>query len=99
MAEFRTNTGELKTKAAELQTLNQKFKTMKQGLETTEAALNGMWEGEARTAFHTAFSKDMIQMNNFSTLIEKYVASLNQIAQKYDTAEQQNTNIATTRKY
>ena len=99
MAEFRTNTGELKSKAAELANLNQKFKTMRQGLETIEAALNGMWEGEARTAFHTAFSKDMIQMNNFATLIEKFVQSLNQIAQKYDTAEMANTNIATTRKY
>jgi WXG100 family type VII secretion target len=99
MAEFRTNTAELKTKATELQTLNQRFKTMKQGLETTEAALNGMWEGEARTAFHTAFSKDMIQLNNFMTLIEKYIQSLNQIAEKYQTAEVQNTNIATTRKY
>ena len=73
MAEFRTNTAELKTKATELQTLNQRFKTMKQGLETTEAALNGMWEGEARTAFHTGVAKDMSELNGVELLGDRNI--------------------------
>jgi WXG100 family type VII secretion target len=93
------NTSTLKTKASTLKSLNSRFKNQISNLTSQESSLNSMWDGDANTAFHTAFQKDITQMNNFYNAIEKYVSSLTEIAAKYDSAEQANQNIATTRNY
>ncbi|HIS07245.1 MAG TPA: WXG100 family type VII secretion target [Candidatus Choladocola avistercoris] len=99
MASFITTPAQLRAKAEELSSLNNSFKTNVSELEAEEQNLMGMWEGQAKEAFHQAFSSDKIQMTNFSTLIEKYVASLITIAAKYEEAERINTETATARKY
>lgn len=99
MASFITTPAQLRAKAEELAALNNSFKTNVSELEAEEQNLMGMWEGQAKEAFHQAFSSDKIQMTNFSTLIEKYVASLITIAAKYEEAERINTETATARKY
>ncbi len=99
MASFITTPAQLRAKAEELSSLNNSFKTNVSELEAEEQNLMGMWEGQAKEAFHQAFSSDKIQMTNFSTLIEKYVASLLTIAAKYEEAERINTETATARKY
>lgn len=99
MASFITTPAQLRAKAEELAALNNSFKTNVSELEAEEQNLMGMWEGQAKEAFHQAFSSDKIQMTNFSTLIEKYVASLLTIAAKYEEAERINTETATARKY
>ncbi len=99
MASFITTPAQLRAKAEELSSLNNSFKMNVSELEAEEQNLMGMWEGQAKEAFHQAFSSDKIQMTNFSTLIEKYVASLLTIAAKYEEAERINTETATARKY
>ena len=99
MASFITTPAQLRAKAEELSSLNNSFKTNVSELEAEEQNLMGMWEGQAKEAFHQAFSSDKTQMTNFSTLIEKYVASLLTIAAKYEEAERINTETATARKY
>lgn len=89
----------LTNKANELKNLNSRFKSQYENLKSTEGRLNGMWEGEAKTAFHNAFSKDIVQMQNFHDLVDRYIASLNQIAAKYQAAESKNLGTASTRKY
>ena len=96
---FIATPAQLRAKAEELAALNNSFKTNVSELEAEEQNLMGMWEGQAKEAFHQAFSSDKIQMTNFSTLIEKYVASLITIAAKYEEAERINTDTATARKY
>lgn len=96
---FIATPAQLRAKAEELSSLNNSFKTNVSELEAEEQNLMGMWEGQAKEAFHQAFSSDKIQMTNFSTLIEKYVASLITIAAKYEEAERINTETATARKY
>lgn len=96
---FIATPAQLRAKAEELAALNNSFKTNVSELEAEEQNLMGMWEGQAKEAFHQAFSSDKIQMTNFSTLIEKYVASLLTIAAKYEEAERINTETATARKY
>jgi WXG100 family type VII secretion target len=86
-------------KANELKNLNSRFKSQYESLKTTESALNGMWEGEAKTAFHTAFTSDITQMSNFYNAIERYVQTLQQIAAEYEKAEGKNVSTASTRKY
>ena len=53
-----------------------------------------MWEGEAKQVFQTAFDQSKIKMDNFKQAIDQYANALLQIAQKYETAEQQNIQIA-----
>lgn len=99
MGVIRVSATELKAKAEELTALNTSLKTNVSDLEASEQNLVTMWDGEAKDAFHQAFTNDKIQMTNFSTLIEKYVASLLTIAAKYEQAENTNVSTATTRNY
>lgn len=99
MAQIFVTAAQLKAKADELTSLNTSFKTNVSELEAYEQNLSGMWEGQAKDVFHQAFNNDKIQMTNFSTLVEKYVATLLTIAAKYEQAEAQNTETAATRSY
>lgn len=99
MAMMRVTAAQLRAKAEELANLNNTLKTNVSELEGCEQNLTTMWEGQAKDAFHQAFSNDKIQMTNFSTLIEKYVYTLQNIAAKYEQAESINTETAATRKY
>jgi WXG100 family type VII secretion target len=99
MGLIRVSATELKAKAQELASLNSNYKTNTSDLEASEQNLMTMWDGEAKDAFHQAFTRDKIQMDNFSTLIDKYVATLQTIAAKYEQAESTNVNTATTRTY
>ena len=99
MAAFQVTSSELKAKAGELRELNAQFKTQVGNLETQEGALASMWEGEAKTAFDTAFKSDKGQMDSFYNLIEQYCVALENIAAKYDAAEAQNVSTASSRTY
>ena len=99
MALIRVTAAQLRAKAEELTSLNNSLKTNADELEACEQNLAGMWEGQARDTFHQAFRNDRIQMSNFSTLVEKYVYTLLNIAAKYEQAENLNAETAATRKY
>lgn len=99
MAIIRVTAAQLKTGAEELRNLNQQFKAAVSDLESTESSLNSMWEGDARNAFHQAFTNDKTQMDNFFNAIEVYAQRLEAAAAKYEQAEAQNTEIAATRTY
>ena len=58
-----------------------------------------MWEGDAKTAFHTAFTNDKTQMDNFYNLMEQYIITLENIATEYENKEMANAQIASTRSY
>ena len=99
MAELSVIVAELKAKAEELNGLNQQFLSQTGTLEETEGALNGMWEGDAKNQFHTAFTNDITQMHNFYNAVAQYITVLNNAAAKYQQAEAQNIEIAQTRRY
>lgn len=99
MGVIRVSANELRAKAEELQGLNANYKTNTSDLEASEQNLMTMWDGDAKEAFHQAFMRDKVQMDNFSMLIEKYVATLQTIAAKYEQAENTNINTANTRTY
>ena len=99
MGVIRVTATELKAKADELASLNASLKTNISDLEACEQNLATMWDGEAKDAFHQAFNNDKVQMNNFSMLIEKYVATMLVAAAKYAQAESTNVNTASTRNY
>ena len=99
MAEIRVTTAELRRKAEELKGMNSQFKAKVEDLTNCEQSLASMWEGEAKTAFHTAFNNDKIQWNNFHTLVEQYIVTLMNIATEYDNKEAINTSLASGRNY
>lgn len=99
MGVIRVSASELRAKAEELQGFNANYKTNTSDLEASEQNLMTMWDGDAKEAFHQAFMRDKVQMDNFSMLIEKYVATLQTIAAKYEQAENTNINTANTRTY
>lgn len=99
MAEILTNSADLRQKASTLSELNAQFKAQVNQLESTEQTLIGMWDGDAKQSFDSAFKSDKIQMDNFYNAIQQYVQVLEQIAANYDTAEATNVSTANTRKY
>lgn len=99
MAELKVTASQLLSKAEELKNLNSTFNSRANALEETETALAGMWDGEAKEAFHKAFISDRTQMKNFYNAIEQYVSVMEQIAAKYSQAEASNVETATSRKY
>ena len=99
MSFFQVTAAELRKRAEQLKGLNSRFKTNADALQSTEQALKSMWEGEANDAFHTAFTKDKGQMDQFHAVIEQFIEVLLIIAAKYEAAENRNISIATTRTY
>lgn len=99
MAKIVVTSVTIQSGAEELQNLNAQFKNAVNTLAQLEEALAGMWEGDAQEAFRRAFQSDKIQMDNFFNAIEVYAQRLEAAAAKYEQAEAQNTEIATTRTY
>ena len=99
MAEIKVTASELRTKAQALRQLNQSFAAQVDTLQANERNVCSMWEGEAKNAFHNAFTHDRGMMDEFKKAIDKYVQALEQIARTYGQAEQKNTQIASGRAY
>ena len=99
MAKFQVTTAELKAAIADLQEKNGTFKNKVSELEQSQQALRAQWQGDANTAFNTAFENDKAQWTTFSTLIDQYIQSLQTILQTYEQAEATNTSTASNRSY
>lgn len=99
MAEIRVTSKELKNKAEELRRLNSNFKNAVETMTQNEKSLMGMWDGEAKDAFHKAFESDRVQMDTFYTTIEQYCRALENDAANYEKAEQRNLATAAKRTY
>ncbi len=99
MAQIRVTMSQLKTQAEQLEALNEQFKSQVNELEATEQQLGTMWEGEAKEAFHNAFTSDKVQMDNFYNAIKSYVQVLLMNAAKYSQAENASYQLAAERTY
>ncbi len=99
MAQIMVTSSELRTAASTLREYNTNFKNQVASLENSESTLNAQWQGDANTAFHTAFMNDKVFMDKFAAEIERYCQALETIAAKYDAAEAANVDTATTRRY
>ncbi|MDO5131597.1 MAG: WXG100 family type VII secretion target [Eubacteriales bacterium] len=84
---FKVNPAQLLQQAEELRSLNDRFKTEVQAMTEKEEALSGMWEGEARNAFHNAYASDAQQFQAFYNSINRFIQALSEDAQTYQKAE------------
>lgn len=89
----------LRRTAQELRDLNSQYRTRVESLAGLEQELRSMWEGEANIAFQHAFASDKVNLDNFYSVIERYVQALETAAAEYEKAEAQATQTATTRTY
>jgi len=94
MAEFTVTATEVTNKGTELRDLNAKYKTVIGELETEVAKLQSMWEGEAHDVFNNSFNADKVKMEAFYTAIERYCATLTEVAANYQNAENRNISTA-----
>lgn len=94
MAEILVTSAALRSRAEELNQLNSRFKNAVDSLREEENVLRSQYEGESSDAFHAAFSRDTVQMDNFYNAIARYVQNLLSIAEKYERAEQEAAAIA-----
>ncbi len=99
MSFIQVTAAELRNRAEELKSLNNSFNSQTEALRNTEETLKSMWEGEANTAFHNAFTRDKGQMDSFKQAIDQYINALIIIAGKYEEAETRNLASAMTRSY
>lgn len=99
MAEIQVTSSQLRSKAEELSQLNERFRSEVTTLTDTESTLRTQFEGEASESFHSAFTSDMTQMQNFYNAIAQYVSKLEEIAAAYEKAEQANVATAQLRNY
>ena len=99
MAEIRVTSTQLRSKASELRNLNNQFKSTVSSMTSTESSLMNMWDGEAKAAFHRAYTNDKNQMDAFYQAIENYCRALEENATKYDEMERRNVATANTRTY
>ena len=58
MAQIKVTSTQLRSKANELRQLNNRFKSAVTSMTSTESSLMNMWDGEAKTAFHKAYTSD-----------------------------------------
>lgn len=99
MAKFQVTTAELKAAIADLQEKNSTFLTKVSELEQAQQTLKAQWQGDANTAFNTAFEIDKAKWTDFSKLISQYIQALQTIMQTYEQAEETNKATATNRSY
>ena len=99
MSKYTVTASEMQNAINELNSANSEFKNRVSELEAAQQELAGMWQGDANTAFNTAFQNDKGQWTTFASLIDQYVQTLSTILQTYQNAESTNTDTAKTRSY
>ena len=99
MSKFTVSASEMQAAINELASANNEFKSRVSELEALQKELAGQWQGDANTAFNTAFQRDKSQWDTFAALINQYIQALGTIRTEYEKAEMANTNTAKTRNY
>lgn len=99
MSKYQVTKAELQSVINELKTQNQDFKTRVTELQSAQQELGSQWQGEANTAFNTAFQNDAGQWTSFANLVDQYIEALTTIMTTYELAEDVNTATARVRSY
>ena len=90
MSFYQVDSRQLRSRKDDLISLMQRFKQEKETLCAKENALRSMWEGAANEGFHTQFMKNAGQMDAFIDVVNQYINVMENVAGRYDMAEQRN---------
>lgn len=95
MAEIYVGSSEaLRGIIEDLTTANSTYLEQAEAVEAEQKNLTSKWEGEASTSFQDRFSKEQHCYHDFYEGIATYIKALQEILERYEAAETQNTNIA-----
>lgn len=94
MAKFEVTTSELKRAVSDLTSDNAEFKNRVSELQELQMELSSEWQGDANTAFTTAFNNDKSQWDTFASLVDQYIQALQAIAENYEKVEAINKETA-----
>lgn len=97
MSKFEVTTSQLRSAISDLTSDNSEFKNRVSELMEVQQELAAEWQGEANTAFNTAFNNDKSQWDAFASLIDQYIQAMQSIMDGYDQAENINRETATIR--
>lgn len=95
MSELKVKPSELRSKANEFKTKSNTIQNKTNAMLTLIKGINGTtWSGDAANSFKAQFQKLEEDMNQMHSIINEYATDLETIAQKYETTENQNEQIA-----
>ena len=98
MPKFQVTSSEMTRTSKDLATNNSEFKTRVGELVKLQGELAAMWKGDANTAFNKAFTEDKSKWDAFATLVDQYIEALQNIIQRYERVEEENRQIAASRR-
>ena len=99
MAQFGVDLQKLTQCLTDLKSDHKQFDSEVTSLRSSEKTLSGKWEGEAKNAFESAFTKDAAYMDNFSKLLTTYENALREVIDAYRDAESTNITTGNNRTY
>ncbi len=79
--------------ADEFNTTGNQVRTLTEQMVTVVDSLKSSWEGEAANTFSTKFHQLEDDMERMHKMIEEHVKDLNEMAQQYITAENENMDL------
>ena len=97
MAQYKVTACELKRSAYTLRCYNNSIKHQLDSLMQQEHALNNQWDGDANDVFHRSFVTNKAKFDKFVQAVNKFSATLTQVAERYEQAESRNAQIAGTK--
>lgn len=99
MAKINVTVSELINAVKLLNERNGNFRSKVTEMAGLESELGAMWQGEANNAFRIAFNNDRQEWEYFAKLVDQYIQTLQNIADRYSRTEQDNTTQAKNRTY
>ena len=81
----------LRGTATEFQGTGSQVRSLTQNMISLINSMKSIWQGEAANAYSTKFNSLQDDMEKMNRMINEHVKDLNEMAQRYQDAEQKNT--------
>ena len=99
MSRIELTVQEMNKAINDLTSKNREFAAQVSQLEALQQELAAEWKGDSNTAFNAEFQKDKKAWTDFSSLVDNYIAALQNIMAEYNRAESVNLETAKNRTY
>ena len=97
MPAIRVTPEQMRNSARTVQTQASDWRVAVDRITLLVREMSSMWDGQANDAFTTAFEQDSPNFTKLSTMMNDYYTAIEAAAGKYDTGEQEVSNIVTRR--
>lgn len=84
---------ELRTAASNISKANESFRDAAANLQAAAEELMSIWEGDSRDKFESGMEQRKTWYAQMSEIVDEYVQSMNEIAEKYEQMDAQGRSI------